>query len=201
MLRLSVSALETFRYFKANEDGTVEDLVARLTYATPPTPQMEAGRAFAKFLEHAKPGDLDSVTVDGWTFNFDGDLAFPLPQVRELKAEVLFTTPSGPVTLVGKCDGLNGITIRDAKLTEKFDPERYLDSLQWRSYLHMFRAREFVYDVFVGKYEGRTVTISEFHPLSLYAYSAMGDDVQRAVDELAAIWVEHVVPRLVAGAA
>jgi len=47
MIRLAVSDLETFRYWRNDEDSTVADLVARLRRQEPPTVQMEAGRAFA----------------------------------------------------------------------------------------------------------------------------------------------------------
>lgn len=216
MLRISVSDLESWRYWKANEDSTLDELVARLTKKDPPTPQMEAGRALAKLFEFATPRSIDSWELDGWAFRFELDGArFTLPAARELKAEVVFATPSGPVTLVGMVDGLDGLIVRDQKLTEKFDPERYLDSLQWRSYLTMFGAREFTYDIFVAKYErerGRTVvvdgeetfvegaftkkvTIREYHPLTFYAYPNMRDDVQRAVNELAEVIVTYGIPK------
>jgi hypothetical protein len=219
VIRLSVSDLESFRYWKANEDSTLEELVARLTKKEPPTPQMEAGAALAFLFEGASPMTIDSWSTNGWTFRFalDGERhRFALPPVRELKAEVIFETPSGPVTLVGKVDGIDGMTVFDQKLTESFDAERYLDSLQWRSYLVMFGAKEFVYDVFVGKYDrdpGRTdedgtykkgpirlapnglVTITDYHRLPFYAYPEIRADVERAVRELAEVVVTYGIPK------
>ncbi len=152
--------------------------------------------------------------MDGWTFDFELDSEIALPPVRELKAEVVFETPSGPVMLVGKVDGIDG-KIHDQKATEDFDPERYLDSLQWRSYLVMFGAREFVYDVFRVKYErgpGHTdadgkyikgeptgkVTVLEYHPISFYTYPDIRSDVQRAVNELAEVIVTYGIPKTMA---
>lgn len=223
MIRLSVSDLESFRYWRANEDSTLADLVARLTKKDPPTPQMEAGRAFAKLMEHTGNVELDHASVDGWTFRFAVDATFALPSTRELKAEdVVIQTPSGPVTLVAMADAVGGLSVRDAKLTESFDAERYLDSLQWRSYLSIFGAREFVYDIFVGKYDrdpGSTdesgaytkgairlppdggVTITEYHPLRFYAYPDMRADVERAVCDLAEVVVTYGIPKTMAAPA
>ncbi|HYE57624.1 MAG TPA: hypothetical protein VD948_03920, partial [Rhodothermales bacterium] len=152
MIRLSVTDLESFRYWKASEDSTVADLVAKLTRAEPPTPQMQAGAAFARLMEHAGERSMDEEQVDGWTFYFDVESELALPAVRELKGEMVIETPSGPVTLVGKVDGFDG-KVYDQKLTERWEAERYVDSLQWRAYLVMFGAREFVYDVFRARYE------------------------------------------------
>lgn len=215
MIRLSVSDLETWRYWKDNEDSTLDELVARLTKKEPPTPQMAAGAAFAKLMEHAKTGsDLDLVKIDGWEFAFALEASIALPPVRELKAEVVYETPSGLVTLVGKVDGIDG-KIHDQKATESFDAERYLDSLQWRAYLDMFKAKEFVYDIFKVKYErerGSTVvvdgeetyvkgvptgrvTVLEYHPISFFTYPSIHADVQRAVSELAEVIVTYGIPK------
>jgi len=196
VIRLSVSDLEAWRWWRASETADMTDLLARLAHASPPTPQMEAGRALAKLFERARPGgELDACTVDGWEFVFDLDAEIELQPVREIKAETLFETPSGPVTLVGKADGLGG-RIHDQKLTERFDAENYLDSLQWRAYLTMFGASEFVYDVFVGRYNfiENLVTIVEYHRLPFYAYPNMRADVERAVRELADV-VTRYLPR------
>lgn len=192
MIRISVSDLESWRYWKASETADMADLIARLRHESPLTPAMEAGRALAKFFEHATEGDLDAAKVDGWEFVFALDAQIAVPLVRELKAEVVFDTPSGLVTLVGKVDGLHGTAVHDQKLTENFDAERYLDSLQWRSYLVMFGATTFVYDVLVGRYSGNTVTITDYHRLPFYAYPDMRRDVQRAVEELAEVIVRYV---------
>lgn len=200
MIRLRVTDLETLRYWKANEDATVEDLVTRLTHREPPNAAMEAGHAFALLMETAKDQALISAESEGWTFYFDLDGEVALPRVRELKGEMVIQTPHGLVTLVGKVDGIEGLTVHDQKLTEKFDAERYLDSLQWRSYLLMFGATKFVYDVFVGRRDDdrKEVAIYDYHPLPLYAYPQMRTDVEKAVCELAEVYVTHVLPRVAA---
>jgi hypothetical protein len=193
MIRLSVTDLESYRYWKADEDSTLDQLLVRLRHEEPPTPAMKAGRAFAKLFENIDDGLLGVADVDGWRFDFTRlEAEIALPPVRELKAEVRFETPSGPVVLVGKTDGLHGTVVHDQKLTEKWDAEKYVDSLQWRAYLAMFSATSFTYDVFIARYQERHVTVTDYHPMTFYAYPGLRQDVERAVAELAAVVREHL---------
>jgi len=190
MIRLSVTALESYRYFKNAEDGDLDRLLADLAHVSPPTRKMAAGRALAKFFEHARDGAQDAAVVDGWRFDFNLDAAVALPALRELKVEEVFQTSSGPVTLVGKLDGIEGIDVHDQKLTDSLDVEgNYIDSLQWRAYLAMLGAKRFVYDIFVGRVSEReeVVTVSGYHRLVFYSYPNIRADVERAVGELAEV--------------
>lgn len=196
MIRLSVTDLDSYLYWRGNEDMALEGLVQRLRGQEPPTEVMLASRVFHKVLEKAVEGELQTVTADGYTFVFALDGELTLPQLRELKGERLFDTPSGPVTLVGKVDGLHGHTINDWKLTERFDVERYADSYQWRSYLLMFGATRFVYDAFQCRYDGPRVTIYEHHRLPLNSYPGMAEDVTRAVCGLAEIVAKYVPEKI-----
>ncbi len=201
MIRMSVSDLESYRYWRDNEDSTMEQLVARLRHTEPATPAMAAGSALAKLFELHAGSDVDVETVDGWTFDFSAmEGTMPLAAVREIKAEVLFDTPRGMVTLVGKVDGLAGRQVRDQKLTERWDAERYLDSLQWRAYLVMFGGTEFVYDVFQrGKLKNdddRYVEVRSYNPMTFYTYPNVVHDVQEAVNELARV-IATYIPDLV----
>lgn len=201
MIRLSVTDLDGYLYWLDSEDMDLSELVARLRGQQEPTQQMLAGRAFHKMLEDANVGDIKTSIVDGFEFTFAIDHEMALPELRELKGERVFNTPSGPVTLVGKVDGLTGISIRDYKLTEKFDAERYADSYQWRSYLAMFSAQVFIYDVFVCRYDDQRVLIYDYHQLRLNAYPSMLDDVRRHVCGLAEIVAKHVPEKIIPEAA
>lgn len=192
MIRLSVTMLDSYLYFLRNEEMEFDALLRRLRGEEPASPQMLAGHAFHSLLENAASGALDHASVDGFEFVFALDAEIALPNIRELKAEKLIETPSGPVTLVGKVDALDGITVRDYKLTERFDAERYVDSFQWRAYLMMFGAQRFVYDVFQCRYEAQRVTVYDYQALPFCAYPGMERDVTDAVAALAEIVVRHM---------
>lgn len=196
MIRLSVTDLDNYIYWRGSEDQDLNDLLIRLRGEEPPGPNMLASRAFHKMLEQSQGGELYKATAGEYDFVFAIDEDIALPQLRELKAEKVLDTPSGPVTLVGKVDGLHGLTITDWKLTERFEAERYADSYQWRSYLSMFNADRFVYDVFVCRYDGPHVYIYDYHRLPFYAYPGMADDVYREVCGLAEIVAKYVPQKI-----
>lgn len=202
MIRLSVTDLDSYLYWKGSEDMEFEALLTRLRGQEPPNASMLAGRAFHTLLENASEGgEFFAAEQDGIRFDFAIEQEIALPVIRELKAEHVMQTPSGPVTLVGKVDGLQGITVNDYKLTERFDAERYADSYQWRSYLWMFGAKRFVYDIFVCRYDTDRVYVFDYHRLPLCAYPGMAEDVQREVCGLAEIVAKHVPQKIMAEAA
>jgi hypothetical protein len=197
VIRLSVTDLDSYLYWKESDDMELEELLKRLRGETEPTPAMLAGRAFHKMFELAEYGDeLQSPIVDNWQFVFAIEGQIGLPAIRELKGEVVLATPSGPVTLVGKVDSLDGMIVHDYKLTERFEAERYTDSYQWRAYLEMFGATHFVYDVFQARYDEQRVTIYDYHRLPLNAYRGMRTDLERAVAGLAEIVSKHVPQKI-----
>lgn len=203
MIRLSVTDLETFRYWKDRDEGTVEELVAQLTGVAEPTPQMEASRAFHKVMETLDPAveSIERISLDGWTFEFDAEAEIAMPPIRELKAEGIWYTPSGPVTLVGKVDGLAGLTVHDYKLSERFEAERYLDSWQWRAYLALFYARRFVYEVFEAyydRYDPHLVHVRGLHPLGFDRYPDMERDLAGAICALAEVVIAHCPQKVAA---
>lgn len=204
MIRLSVTDLDNYLYWRGSEDQELNDLLIRLRGEEPPGPNMLASRAFHKMLERSSDGELFTANLDGFNFVFAIDEDIAVPQLRELKAEKVFETPSGPVTLVGKVDGLQGLTVNDWKLTERFEAERYADSYQWRSYLTMFNANRFVYDVFVCRYESGPATrantdrvyVYDYHRLPFCAYPGMAQDVYREVCGLAEIVAKYVPQKI-----
>lgn len=185
-MRISVSDLDCYRYYKTHEDVTLEDCLAQLRRETPPSPSMMAGRALHCALETSQCGDEQiSIDKDGFRFHFLCDAALSVPAVRELKGEMSINTPSGPVTLVGVVDAIDS-AVTDYKLTSRFEAERFADSYQWRCYLMMFGMNRFVYKVFVGQDDDGEWLIREYHELPVYRYPGMEDDVRREVSEFAA---------------
>jgi hypothetical protein len=191
-MRLSVSDLDSYLYWKGAEDMDLDALLRRLRREEPPTPAMLAGTAFHSLLENADTCDLSDAEQDGFKFRFDLESAIAMPQIKELKAEHLVQTTAGPVVLVGKVDGLRGSTIIDYKLTERFDAERYADSYQWRCYLMIFRAQRFTYEVFQCRHTDDAIVVTEHHPLTFYAYPGMEQDVLRELAGLAELVAKHV---------
>src|SRR5690606_28161709 len=96
----------------------------------------------------AEPGEHKGFAVDGFTFSFDTDAEIDLPPLREMKATMQIDIGGTLVTLVGKVDAIHGKRIDDHKFTAKFDPDRYLDSYQWRVYLEIFGADVFRWNIF-----------------------------------------------------
>lgn len=190
-MRLSVTQVDAYRYYRDHEDASLDDLLATLRRETVPTRPMLAGSALHKALETVT-ADTDTLQADGFTFTFAEDCALPMPATRELKGELEIETRAGPVTLVGVVDTI-GVETCDHKLTARWDAEKYLDSYQWRCYLLMFGGARFTYNVFVGnEVEPGRWLITEFHRLPVYAYIGMRDDVLREVGELAAFAAKHV---------
>lgn len=195
MIRVSVTDLDSMLYWRESE-MEFADFLKRLRGEEPPGPNMLAGRAFHKLLENASESEIFAAEQDGIRFDFAIEQEIALPVVRELKAEKVFDTPFGPVTLVGKVDGLHGKTINDYKLTERFEAERYADSYQWRSYLTMFDATNFVYDAFVCRYDGPRVYVFDYHRLPFCAYPGMAEEVYREVCALAEIVAKYVPQKI-----
>jgi hypothetical protein len=192
MMRLSVTDLDSYLYWKGSEDMNLDALLRRLRREEPPTPAMLAGTAFHSLLENADTCDLSNAEQDGFKFRFDLESAIALPQIKELKAEHPVSTTAGPVVLVGKVDGLRGSTIIDYKLTERFDAERYAGSYQWRCYLMIFRAQRFTYEVFQCRHTDDAIVVTEHHPLTFYAYPGMEQDVLRELAGLAELVAKYV---------
>ncbi len=203
---IHVSELESFRYWQNNDEDTegTAGLVRRLRTPTFGA-NVQAGKAFAKWFEEIGDGGatFDAGGCDGWTFDFACNAEVEICPARELRAEMTVHTEIGPVLLVGHCDGINGRTVHDQKLTEKIDAEKYTDSLQWRAYLVMFEADTFVYDLFLARYQRRQgeivpgrVTVAEYHRLPFYRYPGIENDVTAAVLELVHFMARHVPERM-----
>jgi len=200
MIRISVSDVDQYRYYRASEDMELDALLRRLRREEPPTPAMAMGTALHSILEDAKDGDeLSIVERDGFVFHFAFDSTVELPPIRECKGEMHLTVDGIPVTLVGKVDCLDGQRIWDHKLSGTFDAEKYADSMQWRMYLMMFRAWRFTYNVFVH-YEqpDGTILVKDLHSFDFYRYPGMEDDIMRELREYVAFVREHLPEKVAA---
>lgn len=203
-MRLSVSDIDQYhKYMDEDSNMSLEELLANLRREGPRPWYMDAGNALHKILEHASVGEVRVAEEDGYRFRFDTDACLCLPEVRELKGELVIETSVGPVTLVGKVDGFDHTyAVRDYKLTGWFNPDKYFASYQWRCYLLMFNAWQFVYDIFTYKEdkEDHTLVVNDYHRLPLYRYPNLQADVVRAVDGFARFVAEYMPEKLEASA-
>lgn len=195
-MRVSVTDLESYRYYLASEDMTLDDILRRLRREEPPSPNMLAGTAFHKLLEDAPvtllESGIETAEVDDFRFRFDLDAELALPDIREIKAAEEYDVNGLPVTLVGKVDALSGIRVDDHKLTGRFDAEKYTDSVQWRAYLMLFKAHRFTYNVFTGAPDKDGVwVIRAFDQLDLYRYGDMEKEVMALLADYVAFAAKH----------
>lgn len=194
-LRVSVTDLDQLRYFRSS-DMELAELLARLRKEAPPSEAMLAGTAFHTILENAGLGELTEVAQDGFTFRFDLDAEIALPRIRELKLEKVYMIDGVTVTLVGKVDALEGLTVYDHKTTSRFDAETYADAIQWRAYLDMFGANRFVYNVFETTQKDDVRIVKDFHPLTFYRYPMLSADVLAALTDFVGFAREFLPERM-----
>lgn len=195
-LRVSASDIDALRYYLADEDGDLDELLRRLRKQEPPTDAMRAGTALHAALETSQEGSLSEVVADGFRFSFEFDGELDLPAIRELKATREYEVDGVGITLVGKVDAVHGRRIDDHKFTSRYDAERFLVSYQWRVYLDVFDADEFRWNVF----EGREVApqhyvIGHLHKLRMHRYPGMGQDVGRELERFVSFARDHLPER------
>lgn len=187
-MKISVSSLDSYLYWRESEDMELDELLSRIMGYEQPSPSLQAGKAFHALMERASVGEMFATEQDGIRFDFAIDAEIALPTVPAAFGERMFQTRSGPVKLVGRINGIDGLVPHVYKLTEKFDAERYVNSYAWRAYLLMFGAQRFVYDVFAARFDlPERVYVNDYHRLELTAYPGMEADVHEAVSGLTEI--------------
>ncbi|WP_152640345.1 hypothetical protein [Xanthomonas sp. MUS 060] len=201
-MRVSATEIDAFRYYRDNEEAELDPLLAQLRRQMEPTEPMLAGRAFHKALELAEPGEVGVFEQDGYRFEIATDADIDIPDVRELKATRDYVIDGFSVTLVGMVDAIHGRRVDDHKTTARFDPERFLDSYQWRIYLEVFGADEFRWNVFEwsnSERDPKTYVIRAVHPLTMYRYPGLAGDVERELEAFVTFARQHLPERLEIG--
>jgi hypothetical protein len=123
-----------------------------------------------------------------------------LPEVREIKLEVLMVVAGFAATVVGVLDAQRGNGAYDHKLTARFDAERYADSYQWRCYLSWFGFDWFTYNVFEAYQpaaEPDLYIVRNLHPLTFTRYPELETDVARVARDYVH-FIREYVPELAA---
>jgi hypothetical protein len=201
-LRVSATDLDQLRYYRDTDNMELAELIARLRHLMPSSEAMEAGTALHKALELAEPGEHKGFNQDGFLFSFETDAEIDLPPIREMKTTMDLIIDGVNVTVVGKVDAIHGNWIADHKFTAKFDPDRYLDSYQWRLYLHIFGADEFRWNIFEAQESApKHYVIRNFHPLRIHRYPGMAEDVERELGEFVRFARDHLPEKFVRDAA
>lgn len=195
-VRLSPSDLEALRYYLRSEYMTLEEVIARLRREAPPNIKMEAGSALHSILEHSGNEVLDWREQDGKRFVFTLDATMTIPPIRELKTEYEMVVDGQPVVVACVTDVLDGITCWDHKYSEKFEPENYVDSLQWRVYLRVFRCHRFIYNVFSGRQnKDGDWLVNDLNQFTCWRYPDMNRDIDIAIGEFLEFAREHLPER------
>ena len=201
-MRISVTELDHWRLYHEQDWMSYSDFIDGLSGKKVENDKMMAGSAFHKQLEETEQGEEipNRFTQNEIEFELKFHKKFYMPKIRELKIEKHFTVDGMSVTLVGKTDSLEGKQVWDHKLTESFDVEKYLDSLQWRAYLDMFDCDRFTYNCFEGakKRSGR-VEVDDVHVFSFYRYPGLERDYQDVVYDLARFMRDTLPHRITFG--
>lgn len=193
------SRLDEFRMFLSGElwngdEYTPEEFVRKMTVFEE-SPKMAAGTAVHKVIEDARFGMLpERVEANGWLVHFDLDADVAVPAAREI---ALYREHKG-IPLFGRCDAIDATAIHDIKTTSAIDPDRYLDSYQWRAYCWMSGRQSFVYDIFRVKVEEdiKAVTAVEYVAIKINSYPGMGYDVERLLEEFDAAVKALAIPEI-----
>jgi hypothetical protein len=200
-MRISATQIDAFVRWQKNEDAPLEEIIAYLRKQTAPTDAMRAGTAFHKVLERAEYGEIERVEQDGFTFDLsEMNCTLALPEVREIKLEVLTVVAGFAATVVGVLDAQRGNGAYDHKLTARFDAERYADSYQWRCYLSWFGFDWFTYNVFEAYQpaaEPGLYIVRNLHPLTFTRYPELDADVARVARDYVH-FIRDYVPELAA---
>lgn len=193
-MRVSATNLEAFRRWNADEEQTIDDLLAYLRKETPPSEAMLAGSALHKVLELAQPGEvLETVERDGFTFEFDVDGDLQIPACREMKFEITRVIGGEPVTLVCVVDTVDGHTVEDHKTTSRPDAENYTESAQWKCYLawlDCYRFRYNLFHVYQPEARPRVYIVKDVIQIEFTRYPGMAEEVDALTAEFVAFCKE-----------
>jgi len=190
LMRISATTVESFHLYRTTEWMTEERFVEQLDDFTP-TPQILRGMAFEKILtdpdRYLKPEGFEA---DGILFPrmvVEPSLAhIPEGVIWQAKATKVYTVEGEEITVVTKSDGQLGRSVLEIKTTERFDLDKYRNSLQWRFYLDVFGAdvcRYLVFEIAQSKRNGelylKSINTWEEHP-----YEGMFGDLMEELGQL-----------------
>ncbi len=202
-VRLSVTLLDSFRYWREQEYFTEEaelrsydELVARIMGERPePNEAMLRGTAFHDIMEHPREryhADRDTYESDGFIFDTEAVnqilLSLPPDRVCEVKMEQQI----GDVTLVGIADYMYGCEAGDYKLPKKVHVDKYAESIQWMAYLMMMDGEAFKYHA-AAPWSRRGSDVIYLRDYSVFPFYRAKETDQRVI-KLVEQFVEFATP-------
>jgi hypothetical protein len=219
MKQIRVTQLESFRRFQVETSenyDTEAQLIESLSGKFEGNDKTNIGSAFHYCIENYNYEitpepiiKLFGVTLNqnqiNQAINHAAKLGTFTPEIRLPKT---FKTKYGDLSVTGQTDVLQGLILRDTKVT--FKPrtfEYYFNSAQWKIYLSIFGLDKFYYDVFeVQGYDeimGRDIsncTIKQYEPIECLRYEQMEKDIETLIYNFCE-WVEyrclwHLIPEI-----
>lgn len=156
----------------------------------------KTGGAFHKLIEGDFSSETNGFLADDILFTskqakpaFDFKRQHPT-MIHEVSLNKIYRLQNGmEVYVSGRIDGIEGVSIRDAKCKfSSVDFYEYMDSCQWKYYLDILNLNVFYYDVFeVTGFDAlplaTDVVFSEVQSLRLTRYGNMVSDCHQVLNE------------------
>jgi hypothetical protein len=194
-IKIHTTDIESFRWYQQIESMTADEMISRLLRTEPENEKMRLGTLWHEIME-GKPDEITSIQRDGYTFEVTFDYEIEFPEICEIRTSKTYIIDGIEVSVTGKCDGITGNRVDDHKLTFRPNPDNYLESFQWKSYLDMFNADRFRYIIYAAKQKGKVISINDISTLEVYRYPAMVDDLVSGIRQLVNFIVGYV-PQMV----
>src|ERR1700761_6963191 len=209
ILTVRTTTLEAFRQFIycASEDKpwiNEPNLIATIQGVSEAGVKADFGTAGHLLIEdypQYKTGDVYKVNE----FTFTEEQIKPLVKfhhehplmIRETQLARMYHIGGYDLILTGTCDHLEGQVMRDTKFKfSNFDVSDFIDSIQYKAYLHMLGMKYFVYDFFrVHGFDTladcHKARISDVEEMALVWNDSFENDLYRLMGE----FMEYVVHR------
>ncbi len=204
MLRLSATLLESSRLYYAgviSQESLIESIVGDVE----PTQAMKLGSAFHAVFEDPDPymemwDDAHVYHCDGFTFDAQlvdksvADIWAQCPIMEVPSSDLTLQTDYGPVRISARADAIAGLDAWELKTTQRVpSPERYLNSMQWRSYVLAYGVTSVTYRIVQLKHlkEPDVWTIANYETMTQYPYPQITQDVTKAATRLVEFIQHH----------
>ncbi len=212
MLRLSATLLESSRLYHegvTSPGGQIlvdqADLIESIAGEFVETEPMRLGSAFHAVFEdpdrHLEMWDGAGVYLsDGYTFDAQAvdkavaDIWALAPVMEVPSTDATLQTDYGPVRISARADAIAGLDAWELKTTQRYPkPERYLDSMQWRTYVLAYGVTSVTYRIVQLKHLKKpdVWTVTNTETLTLYPYPQITQDVTEAATRLVEFIQHH----------